>query len=207
MSSLGCSLLTRSILTVATTAAAALVATACVDKGDMGDMGARGEPGEVGPIGPPGPIGPAGPAGTTGQRVQEALGTGQLVLTSAMTNFTQLPGLSLSVDVAPGAVVVVDTEGGLQCTATGDAFAAADIEIYVDNQPSGAKRRVVAANTAAVAQMISNWSFSRTIALAPGSHTIDVRAAYVAPGAVTANIGSASSPQLQAVLRVTSLKQ
>lgn len=179
---------------------------ACVN-GSKGEMGDPGEQGDPGPQGTPGPQGMPGPAGTTGQAVQEGLGTGQLAVTAAMTTFTQIPGLSLSVTVPTGSVVVVHTEGGIQCTGVGDAFSAVDVAIFVDNQASGAVRRVVAANTTGIGQMITNWSFSRGFALTPGTHAIDVRAVYAAPGAATANVSSAGAPQLQAVVRVTTIKQ
>ena len=68
-------------------------------------------------------------------------------------------------------------------------------------------RRVVAANTTAVGQMISNWSLTRSYVLSPGTHTVDVRAIAVDPAAATANVSSGSAPQLQGVLTVTVLRR
>jgi hypothetical protein len=161
-------------------------------KGEMGD------PGAMGSQGPPGPPGP-------GQMVQEVLGSGQLVVTSATTAFTLIPGLTTIVNVPAGAVLNVHTDGGLQCTAVGNAFSVVDIAIYIDSLQTTAVRRVVAANTAGIAQMISNWSIGRTFQVTPGSHLVEVRAQYGAPGASDANVSSASAPQLQGVLTATML--
>src|SRR5574338_1553906 len=158
-----------------------LVASCGPATGEKGDTGAQG------PKGDPGPPGPAGEPGTTGQDIQEAVGTGQLTVTSA-TNFTVIPGLTLTVDVQSNTKLHVDTSGGIQCTATGDAFSVVDVAIFVDGSVTSAQRRVVAANTAALAQIVTNYSFGRTLLVTPGAHTIDVRAAGVDPNAAAANV-------------------
>ncbi|HVV88502.1 MAG TPA: hypothetical protein VHE35_35910 [Kofleriaceae bacterium] len=176
------------------------------EKGDPGDPGATGE---VGPTGPQGDVGPAGPAGTTGQDIFEAYGTGQLVVTAATTSFVTIPGLSEIVNVPDGARVHVDTSGGIQCNCTGNGYSVVDLALFVDNASPGqaGMRRVVAANTAALAQMVTNWSFGRTFTLAPGSHSFEVRAIAADPGTSPTNVSSASAPQIQGVLTVTVLKQ
>jgi len=168
--------------------------------------GVKGDPGDTGPAGPMGAQGSAGPAGTTGQDVIEGVGTGQIQISGA-TNFSAIPGLSITVNVPPNAKLHVDTSGGIQCTGTGNAYSAADIAIFVDGSITNAQRRVVAANTAGVAQMIASWSFGRFLLLAPGSHTIEVRAAGADPAMTIANVSSASAPQLQGVVTATILKQ
>jgi hypothetical protein len=165
----------------------------------------KGEPGEPGPKGDPGPAGENGPPGTTGQDILEAVGTGQLSVTGA-TNYTFVPGLALTVTVPANAKVHIDTTGGIQCTGTGTAYSAVDVAVFVDGSITNAQRRVVAANTSGLAQVVSNWSFGRFINLTSGSHTIDVRAAGVDPTMAAANVSSASAPQLQGVLTVTTLK-
>ncbi len=158
--------------------------------------GSQGDKGDPGPPGAMGSQGPIGPPGTTGQDIAEAVGTGQLQVTAA-TNYTTVPGLSLTVNVIAGTKLHIDTSGGVQCTATGTAYSAVDVAIFVDGSITTAQRRVVAANTTGVAQIVANWSFGRAILLAPGSHTIEVRAAGGDAGMATANVSSAGSPQLQ----------
>lgn len=191
-----------------------------VSLGVLGACAAAGEdtpgpPGPEGPQGPQGPTGPMGndgapgPTGTTGQDVFELYGTGQVVIGPTTTAFTLVPGLSQIVNVPADAVVRVDTNGGIQCTQVGSAYSVADLAIFVDGVAStaGGQRRVVAANTTTVGQMIANWSFGRTYTLAAGSHTFEIRAIGGDPGAAPANVSSALAPQIQGVLTVTVLRR
>ena len=174
-----------------------LLATAC-------GPGEQGDPGVPGPQGERGPVGPAGEPGSAGLSIYEAVGTGQLVVTAA-TNFSLIPGLTFTVSLPANAKVHVQTNGGLQCTAAGAAYSAVDIAVFVDGSITNAQRRVVAANTDTVGQIIASWSFGRTIPIPAGTHTIEVRAAGADPAMATANVSSASSPQLQGVLTVTTV--
>ena len=176
------------------------VTAACV--GPTGVEGERGPPGDQGDQGDRGERGDVGPEGTTGQDVIEVYGTGQLTVTSAFTSFVVIPGLSTQINVPDDARVTLATNGGIQCTAAGAAYSAVDIALFVDGVASnqGGTRRVVAANTTTVGQMVASWSFSRTYTLAPGVHTIEVRAISGDPGSAAANVSSALAPQLQGVL-------
>ena len=173
------------------------------------EPGPEGPPGAEGPAGPMGASGPAGDPGTTGQEIYEAYGTGQLVVSAQTTTFVTVPGLSLTVNIPTGARVRVDTNGGIQCSMPGNAYSVVDLALFVDNASPGqaGMRRVVAANTAVVGQMIAGWSFGRTFNLGAGSHTFEVRGISVDPGAAAANVSSGSAPQIQGVLTVTVLKQ
>ena len=180
-----------------------------------GPAGLDGDPGPEGPTGPPGQTGPAGatgaagPTGTTGQDVREVYGTGQLAVTAGLASYTTIPGLTQLVTVPADAIVTVATNGGLQCTQPGNAYSVVDIAIFVDGVASnqGGVRRVVAANTTTVGQMIANWSFARSYALAPGVHSIEVKAIAPDPNAAAANVSSALAPQLQGVLTVTIVRR
>lgn len=146
---------------------------------------------------------------TTGQDIYEVYGTGQLVVSSAVTSYALIPGLNQTINIPAGYKAYVSTDGGVQCTATGSAYSVVDIAIFVDGVAStqGGVRRIVAANTTALAQMISSWSMGRTYSLSPGNHTFEVKAVYTTPGAATANVSSSSAPQLQGVLTVMLIKQ
>ena len=167
--------------------------------------GPKGDKGDTGPAGPMGEQGSVGPTGTTGQDVIEGVGTGQIQISGA-TNFSAIPGLTITVNVPANTKLHVDTSGGIQCTGTGNAYSAVDLAIFVDGSISNAQRRVVAANTAGVAQMLATWSFGRYLLLAPGSHTIEVRAAGGDPAMTIANVSSSSAPQLQGVITATLIK-
>jgi hypothetical protein len=167
--------------------------------------GRDGVDGIDGEDGAPGAPGAPGASGTTGQEILEAVGDGQLQV-SAATNYTVIPGLTITANVPANAKLHIDTNGGIQCTGVGTAYAVVDLAIFVDGSITFAQRRVVAANTDGLAQMIQSWSFGRSFTLTPGTHTIDVRVQGVDPQAAIANVSSASAPQLQGVLTVATLK-
>lgn len=146
---------------------------------------------------------------STGQNIYEVFGTGQLIVTSAMTSYNLIPGLSQVVNVPAGYKAFVSTDGGIQCTATGNAYSVVDITLFVDGSQSAqaGSRRIVAANSAGLGQMISNWSMAKTYNLSAGNHTFEVKAVYAGVGASTANVSSSSAPQLQGVLTVILIKQ
>ncbi|HWY12741.1 MAG TPA: hypothetical protein VN026_15515 [Bacteroidia bacterium] len=148
--------------------------------------------------------------GSTGQDVYEVFSNGQLAVSSAVTSYALIPGLTQVVNVPAGYKAYVHTDGGIQCTATGNAFSVVDITFFVDavQSASAGSRRIVAANTAGIAQVITNWSFGRTYSLSSGNHTFEVKAVYaVGSSASTANVSSGSAPQLQGVLTVMLIKQ
>ena len=190
-------------------AALSLVAACPAEPGPEGERGPQGPPGEPGATGPTGATGPEGPAGTTGPDLYEVYGTGQLMVSRFSNAFTLVPGLTTTVNVPAGARVYVTTSGGVQCAEAGVAYAAVDIGLFVDNTTVGAAgmRRVVAANTGGVGNMIATWSFGRTLNPLPGAHTFDVRAISADPNSANANVSSALAPQIQGVLTVMVLKQ
>jgi hypothetical protein len=189
---------------------ASLSLLAACSPAEPGPPGPEGPAGETGATGAIGPTGPPGEPGTTGQDIFESYGSGQLVIAPAQTTFVTVPGLGITANIPEGARVRVDTNGGLQCAAAGNVYAAIDVALFIDNQPPGqaGMRRVVAANTGGVGNMIASWSFGRTFTLNAGAHVFEVRAASGEPTATAvANVSSASAPQIQGVLTVTIIKQ
>ena len=130
-------------------------------------------------------------------------------MSAATTLYTVVPGLGQTVTIPAGAKVRVDTNGGVQCTLAGNAYSVVDLALFVDGAISatGGQRRIVAANTTAVGQMIATWSFGRTYNLGAGNHTFEVRVVSVDAAAAIANVSSGTAPQLQGVLTVTILRQ
>ena len=145
-------------------------------QGETGPAGPQGMPGYPGPMGEPGEPGPPGPAGTAGQYANTVFSTGQLVLTQTVTSYTLIPGLSQTVTVPANAKVFVSTNGGFQNTDAGTSYAVADFAIYIDGAATSIQRRVAAANSAALGQILSQWTLSGVFSLTTGSHTIQVRA-------------------------------
>ncbi len=177
--------------------------------GPMGPTGATGAAGATGPTGPAGVTGATGPSGTTGQSVTEVYGTGQLVVNTATTTYTLIPGLTQTINVPANCKVYVTTSGGIQSTgATSATYSVVDIGLFCDGVVSstGGQRRIAIANTSSLAQLISNWSFQQTYNLSAGSHTFEVKAVSGAGGSSNANVSSAAAPQLQGVLTVTIVK-
>lgn len=188
--------------------------------GPAGADGADGADGVDGATGPAGPIGPAGPAGAdgadgadgvdgvTGQSASDAYGSAQIVATFLMP-YTTIPGLTQTITVPSDCYVVVSTDGGVQCAATGTNFAAVNVAIHVDGVAStaGGVRFIVASNTSAVGNNVVNWSMTKTYSLSAGTHTIDVRVQDTGDGTADANVssGTAGSP-LQGTLTVMIIK-
>lgn len=141
-----------------------------------GTPGPQGPQGPQGIQGPAGATGPQGPAGTTGQYANTVFSTGQLVLTAASTSYTLIPGLTQTITVPANAKVYVSTNGGFQNAGTGTSYAVADFAIFIDGAASTVQREIVAANTSALGQIMSQWNLSGVFSLAAGSHTIQVRA-------------------------------
>lgn len=164
----------------------------------------------AGPAGADGLQGEQGPAGTTGQNIYEVYGSGQTVVGSATTSYVLIPGLTQTINIPADSKVYVHSDGGMQSTgATASTFSVVDVALFVDGAVTGAagQRRVSIANTTALAQLIGNWSLSKSFNLAAGSHTFDVRAIGGIAGSSNANVSSASAPQLQGVLTVIVVKQ
>jgi len=146
---------------------------------------------------------------TLGQSVNTVYGTSPIAVSSALSLYTLVPGLTQTISVPTNSGLWISTDGGIQNTATGSTYAAVDIGIFVDGvvSNSAGQRRVVAANTSGFGQMISNWSFAISRELAAGNHTIEVRVVSVDPSASTANVSSGISPQLQGQLTVAVIRK
>lgn len=145
-------------------------------QGPEGPQGPQGDEGPQGSAGTDGADGAQGPAGTTGQSANTVFSTGQLVLTQAITSYTLIPGLTQTITVPTNAKVYVSTNGGFQNAGTGTSYAVGDFAIYIDGTASNVQRQVVAANSSALGQIMSQWTLSGVFNLSAGSHTIQVRA-------------------------------
>ena len=95
-------------------------------------------------------------------------------------------------------------EGGLQCGATGTAYAAGDIAIEIDGVVSNVQRRVVAANTSGVGNIVTSWSLSSAFELGASTHTIRIVAKDA--GGTADGIVAGSNPLVQGRLTVQVIK-
>jgi hypothetical protein len=91
----------------------------------------------------------------------------------------------------------VSTDGGILAhSTTADQYTSVDILLFVDGnpRPSGFYRRVQAVNNANNVFASGTWSFSGSMILAPGVHTIDVRARFSGQsGSVPASVSGDTS--------------
>ena len=153
---------------------------------------------------------------STGGTLITAAGTGSLVLDENVLGFAALPGVSLTVTASGGKAtdVLIETDGGIQVNSLSpDAVCTTDVAIFVDGAQVGPGRRVLVSNTAGVLYNVGTYGFSLATQLAPGTHTIAVRAkSFTAFTAVPCYVSSGAGgsdlpgrPQLQAVLNVVSL--
>ncbi|MFB9069220.1 hypothetical protein [Pseudofulvimonas gallinarii] len=147
---------------------------------------------------------PAAPPAALGQQAVTVTGTGQLSLPPG-TGYTLVPGLTQTINVPANASVYISTDGGAQHTATGTTYSAVDIAVFVDGVQStaGGNRRLILSNTPAVAQVVGNWSMGFARQLAPGNHTIQVRAAN--PSGFAVNV-SGNDPLVRGQLTVLVIK-
>ncbi|MBK7128897.1 MAG: hypothetical protein IPM74_02805 [Crocinitomicaceae bacterium] len=141
---------------------------------------------------------------TTGQFSASVFGTAQAVALISTTSYTLIPGLTQTITVPSNCRVIISTDGGVQCSAGGVAFAAVDIGIHVDGtaSPQGGQQQIIASNTDAVGQMISYWSMTKTYTLSAGAHTIEVRYRDSGAGTADGNV-SGTNPLIQGTLTVT----
>lgn len=174
--------------------------------GPMGPVGATGATGASGPVGPTGAAGPtgatgatgatgpAGPTGTTASivRYQVYGSAGRLAVTSTVA--TVQPGLTQTFTLAnPANVVVWATIGGRNTVTTTGAFANVDVIIYVDGNflPNGGWNRFSTVNPTS-ANGFNTVAINTMVALAAGTHTIDLRTAR-SSGTSPIDIGGNSS--------------
>jgi hypothetical protein len=94
--------------------------------------------------------------------------------------WTQVPGLTQTINVPTGCQVYLSTDGGFQTTsALANGYSTLDVGIFIDGilSPNGGLRRVSAVNggTGSLGNVISNWAMNIAPILTAGSHTITVQ--------------------------------
>jgi hypothetical protein len=146
-------------------------------QGPAGPAGPQGAQGLQGIQGPTGPTGTGG--GTAGQNIFSAYSTSTLSLATAGI-WTQVPGLTQTINVPTGCQVYLSTDGGFQTTsALANGFSTLDVGIFIDGvlSPNGGLRRVSAINggTGSLGNVIANWAMNIAPVLTAGNHTITVQ--------------------------------
>ena len=144
-----------------------------------------------------------------GQSTFTAFGSATLTVTSAVTTFTLLPGLTQTITVPENCRVLITADGGMNTTSTSPtAISTVDVAIFIDgvSPTNGGYRRVTGFNPSATAINSTGnpWSITTIQNLSTGSHTIDVRSVYVIGS--SASVSSNSSNSRQGGLYITIIK-
>lgn len=106
-----------------------------------------------------------------GQSVTTTNGNGSVTINSSTQ--TVIPGLTQNIEVPANSALLINTDGGIFSQGAQNTASVIDIGIFIDGTLV-TSRRVVINNF--LATSIGNWSMSIGRELAPGPHTIDVRA-------------------------------
>ena len=144
-----------------------------------------------------------------GQTTFSAFGSATLSITSSVTTFTVLPGVTQTITVPANCSVLIMADGGMNTTSTvTTSIASIDVAIFIDGAypTNGGYRRVSAHNPSGSAVNSTGipWSLSTIQTLTPGTHTIDVRAVYTLGS--TTSVSSNNTNARQAGLYITIIK-
>lgn len=90
-------------------------------------------------------------------------------------NCLTIPGISASVQVPAGAVVVAAADGTVQLNTGGSVNALVELKFVVDDVVlANSLHRFTVANSPAVGPGFETWAMTRALTLDPGPHTIAV---------------------------------
>jgi hypothetical protein len=175
------------------------------DKGLQGDPGSKGATGDQGPVGDKGPTGDPGPTGgTTGQDATTVYGTSSVTVVASGT-FVPVPNLTQTFTVPANSVAYVSTDGGLENDSFGaGVFSVTHIAFSIDNAfptTGAAGFRRLFANDSGTGGF-ATWSFSRTLNLTPGTHTVSVLASVSGNSPVTVSGNTNSDQQGQLTVMI-----
>jgi hypothetical protein len=176
--------------------------------GPQGPAGGTGPQGPAGATGPQGATGATGPAGTAGQAGTAVFGSAGIIVTAA-SGPTLIPGLTTTIVVPAGSVVLLTSEGAIStASAVATGFSMIDVFLVVDGAflVNGGYQRVVAANTTGITFMISPWSLSQVVPITAGSHTFSVFTSGTGGASANATVSGNNTSVLQGTLNVVILK-
>ena len=93
-----------------------------------------------------------------GQKVTTAIGTGGLMITQTLPDYTLVPGLTQTVNVPANSQVLLTTDGGIFSSGAVNTFSVVDVALYVDGAAI-AQRRIIISNNPLPAS-VGNWNIS-----------------------------------------------
>ena len=135
-------------------------------------------------------------------------GSGQATI-SSLGVWTQIPGLTYTLNVDSGTVVLVSTFGSTENTADGsNTGCTANIGIFIDGAlpANGSLQKLsLASNNKIVGG--ANWAMYQAYALLPGSHTISIRARLVTRNATNLVVSGGAGSDMRGVMTVAILRE
>lgn len=135
-------------------------------------------------------------------------GSGQVTI-SSLGVWTQVPGLTYTINVDSGTVVLVSTFGSTENTADGsNTGCTANVGIFIDGAlpANGSLQKLsLASNNKIVGG--ANWAMYQAYALAPGTHTISVRAKLVTSNTTNLVVSGGAGSDMRAVMTVAVLRE
>lgn len=135
-------------------------------------------------------------------------GSGQVTI-SSLGVWTQVPGLTYTIHVDSGTVVLVSTFGSTENTADGsNTGCTANVGIFIDGAlpANGSLQKLsLASNNKIVGG--ANWAMYQAYALAPGTHTISVRAKLVTSNTTNLVVSGGAGSDMRAVMTVAVLRE
>ena len=179
--------------------------------GPTGATGAAGPAGATGTTGPTGSTGPTGPASTTGQNAITVLGTTAVITSPGPP--VDIPGLTQTVTVPSGSVVLISAHGGVAGSGqvADNDLDICDVGIAVDgNFVSGGFQRHSLVAVGGLTNLPDAFAMTLAVPLSAGSHTIKVQGLFSGSAGTNGTgclfSGNSFSP-LQGALTVAILKQ
>ena len=144
-----------------------------------------------------------------GQDATTAYGTGGLTVSRTAPTFTLVPGLTRTITVPANTfpVIVFSTDGGIRRNSTTfDGRSIVEVAVFIDGVSLSVRQHQITND--AIAPAIVNWALSGSLLLAPGSHTVEVRARSTSDnGLSNSTVSSNTGDVLRGQLTITTIKR
>ncbi len=135
-------------------------------------------------------------------------GSSQVTI-STLGAWTQVPGLTYTLFVDTGTVVLVSTFGSVENTADGsNTGCTANLGIFIDGSlpVNGSLQKLsLASNNKIVGG--ANWAMYQAYALAPGNHTITIRAKLVTRNSTDLVVSGGTGSDMRGVMTIAILRE
>jgi hypothetical protein len=144
--------------------------------GTQGMQGLQGITGSIGPTGLQGPTGIQGPTGVINFQVYGAYAT-RTYISSIYPTFTQVTGLSITVNVTAPATLFFFTTGSLETTSGINSGSGCMVQIFRNGIAIPQALQVVdVTDPGGFIQTIAPWSITAFLAVPAGTYTFTVKA-------------------------------